>query len=78
MSFGPIPLYRICTSCGYHFVDDGGTLSINRKSFLKCPKCGSDSIEDEIKQKEYNEEIKRRNEEFHKRMETIAKSHRQV
>ena len=78
MSFGPIPLYRICTSCGYHFVDDSGTLSINRKSFLKCPKCGSDSIEDEIKQKEYNEEIKRRNEEFHKRMEIITKSHRQV
>ena len=78
MSFGPIPLYRICKNCGYHFVDDGGTLSINRKSFLKCPKCGSDSIEDEIKQKEHEEELKRRNEELHKQWEARAKRHKQV
>lgn len=34
-------------------MDDGGTLSMNKKSFLKCPKCGSNSIEDKIKQNEY-------------------------
>ena len=50
-------LHRICENCGCYFVADGGTLRMNRESFLKCPKCGSDSIEVEIKQKEYKEDL---------------------
>lgn len=67
MSFGPMPLFRICKNCGEHFVDDGDTLSMNRKNFLKCPKCGSDSIKDEAKQKEYDEEEEKYIEEMKKK-----------
>lgn len=46
MSLRPIPMYRICSKCGKHFIDDGATLNRNTKNFLKCPYCGSDSVED--------------------------------
>ena len=69
MSFRSYPLFRICKNCGDHFVSDGGTLNRNRKSFLKYPKCGSDSIVDEEKQKEYDEEEEKYLEEMRKKWE---------
>lgn len=66
MSLGPIPLFRICKDCGHHYVDDAGTLSINRKEYLKCPKCGSSfSIEDEEMQKQHEQMIEEKLNKIH-------------